>query len=382
MDAPVVTSGSEKPLPKQVRAMRDRAQSLQDERKKGISAPSAPATDATKDGQSQPAATPAPAAAPNAAPAPAAPSPAGTPTPDQGASAPSPLTAAPKPAGNDGPIALVEGKDAKHWNDRYKSTLGVLRAERENFDREKEQLEEQVANLQIELAQARQPAATAPKLDEFLSAEQIAQLGDDRAAEVLELAMKVAKQQVEAQVKPLLDAAKQREERATHREMTAARRQMWDTLVDAVPEWKAINDSHEFKAYCLEFDDDWNEQRQERIQRAMASNDGRMLAGVFTKFLKMQPAPAADTRVDPPVHPSAAAAGGAGSASPAPAPAGGSGPTDDGSDPYDVAITSRKQITDLYTKLARDRNLSDKAREAKRRLLDTRVNEARASGRI
>ena len=361
--APSTSDVGGKRLPKQVQARMARAAALQAQNRGESADPSGEQDDGTNRG-SPPAAAPSPAATPQAATPPVPP--AGV---TDGAMAPSPAT---PPASDGAQNGLFQGKTAEHWAGRYTSTLGVLRAERAQNAAKIDELSEQLAESQMQLAQAKAPKAAAPKLEDYLSAEQIASLGDDKAAELLALAHRVAQEQVQTAVAAAIKPLQDRDQRRITQQANQERVRVLSELSEAVPDWEAINASELWKDFCLERDSETGEVRQEVIKRAMASHESGPLIALFRKFEKLQPPPAVPPGSAPPVQPRRdAASGNNPPATPSPA-----------DDDADGGPISRDWVKKAYTDLAIRRDLSDKQRAEARTALDAKVKRAQEAGQL
>jgi hypothetical protein len=360
-----------KPLPRAVRKAHARALELQKQQRERDGTPpeTDPAPQAT--GTSTPA-SPAVAApvAPVVAPAAVTPEPVPqAPTAEKPVVPPAPS----EPVS----ISLFEGKDAKYWHDRYTSTLGVLRKERETHDGELERVASQLATAQAQVATATAPRANDRKLDDYLTAEQIANLGEDRAADVLQIAQSIARDEVSRIVKAELEPIRQRQEVQQRQVVRDSRQRVFAEIASAVPDWEVINDSPEWQSWCLQEDPNLGMQRQQVIVNAMSSNNSRPLINLFKQFLSENtapPPPPPPPPPAPPVHPRAN--GASGNAPPAPQV------EDDDEQGEEGPITSRAQVTKLFTKLALDRKLSDAQREKARERLSARVKRAQDSGQL
>lgn len=248
--------------------------------------------------------------------------------------------------------------------------MGVLRAEREQSALKLDELAEQLADAKLQLATATTPKRDGPKLDEYLSAEKIAAIGEDKAAEILELAHRVASEEVERRVKEAIKPMQEREERRSNQRHQEERQRVLRELTEAVPDWEAVNASDEWKDYCLEFDRELGEKRQAVIERAMRTYESGPLIALFRKFDTTQAPPAVPPGSKPPVVPREAAGGG--NTPPAPTPPG---------DP-DAGPLTRAKVRELYTNLAKRRDLSAAQREAESKKLDERVRRAQESGEL
>lgn len=281
------------------------------------------------------------------------------PTPN-GAADPGNLTG---PGGDASPPQLDAA--AKHWQNRYHSVVGVLRAERQQSADREAQLHSTIASLRTELAQAKAttPSTVDVKLEDHFTAEQIDALGEDRAAAIVRAAhtaaLESAQRQVEAALAPIRQREEQEQERRKRdleRQQEDSRQQFLDDLTAAVPNWAAINATPEWLTWLSEFDDNAMKVRDQIIQEAASRNDAQPVIALLRKYLGGQP-----PRPTPSVQPSTRDVGN--NAPPAP------------SAQQRPEVLTPAEIKRRYTKLATDRSLTDEQRDAKRAELDALVKQ-------
>jgi len=288
-----------------------------------------------------------------------------------------PIEQPPTPDGAEVPgAAAVNGADpggeqldpaAKHWRNRYHSVMGVLRTERERHSGEVGELNLRIAELQSQLAQAKtstgQPADL--KLEDYFSAEQIDALGEDRAAEMLRLSQRLARQQVQQQVEAALEPIRQREkldrervQRTQQQQQEDARQAMFDAMTEAVPNWVEINKTEGWLRWLAVFDEQALRTRDQILQEALAVNDA---VPVIT-LLRRYTADTQGARAKPPVLPAANDVGG--------------GPPGAAAQPEPEERLTPAEVKRMYTRIATDRTITDAERDKRRAELDARVKKA------
>ena len=268
--------------------------------------------------ETPPAATPAPPAAP--------PSAVVVDTPDP--NAPTPGAAAADPREND-PL---------YWKQRFQATAGRLRVREDEHKEaikalrlENDQLRGQISTLQT----SSQPqAGSTIDLNQFFTAKQIEDLGEDDARAIaqaaLTAAMQTAKQAIETEVAPL---RKQREDDA--KEAAKERRRKFDEAIEArVPNWREIDVSQDWLDWLDERDPVTKAIRGEVLDALCRSLDAEPVAAMFEDYLRSK------TRAQPPVAPAGNGAAPSGDIPPAVPEAAGTG------------YPSKAEIKDFYTRSA------------------------------
>ena len=153
---------------------------------------------------------------------------------------------------------------------------------------------------QIRSLQATPAASAEVDLTGLLTPEQIDLLGEDEAKAVARAAMsaaqRVAKEAIDAEIKPLKDAAKAR----TEQEGRARQEAFVDELTALLPNWREVNADAEFLAWLADND----AEKQDRLDRFVGQFSATKVAGLFKEYLKTKERPA------PPVAPSGTGAGG------------------------------------------------------------------------
>lgn len=206
--------------------------------------------------------------------------------------------------------------DPAYWKQRFNSTMGILRREREERLLESRRAAEKIAALEAELAKAKEAAASSSlDLSEYLTAEQIEELGEQKAAEMVALARKVAesevKRRVEAALAPIAERQKH-EQAARQRELVA---RFHDDLTSAVPNWQEINRDEDWLAFLGEEDQTTGLIRQDIIDMAQERYDAKPVIAMLKQFLAARGLSPPAGNKQPPTLPSSSAAAGRSDAS-------------------------------------------------------------------
>ena len=253
--------------------------------------------------------------------------------------------------------------DPAYWKQRFSSTMGILRREREDRIATERKLADEIAALKAELAKAREAARGAGvDLSEYLTAEQIEELGEQKALELVELARKVAeaevKRRIEDAVAPLEDRQR-REQESKRREMA---QRFHDDLTEAVPGWQDINRTEEWLAFLGEVDDRTGLIRQEIVDIAQSRWDARPIIGLLREHLAAL-GMSAQGASKPKVAPSSSASSGA-------APA--------ADDRAARRVLSPAELKRRYTEIAVNKRLSEKERMKQLAELDEMYRQSQA----
>jgi len=258
-------------------------------------------------------------------------------------------------------------RDPAYWKQRFNSTMGILRKEREEHVAEIRKMAEQIAELHAELAKLREAKDDdTVELESYLTAEQIASLGEDKAGEIVGLARKV----VAAEVKKLVDAqvapVRQRQETEERVRLREKQQRMIDALTDAVPNWQEIDQDPQWLVFCGEEDESTGMTRQEIIDNAKARFDARPIIAQLRQYIAKQ------GFVQKPVPQQAV---------PQSASTGRAADTL-AQEQTPVPQLSRAEIKRRYTEIAMNRRLSDEERAKRVAELDALVKRAQEAGTI
>lgn len=236
--------------------------------------------------------------------------------------------------------------DVAYWKQRFSSTQGILRREREERIAMERKHAEEIAALRAELAKLKEAASQKTlDLSAYLTAEQVEQLGEDKAAEMVALAKKVAedevRRRVEAELGPIREA-QQRESRARQRELA---NKFHDDLSEAVPNWQEINAMEDWLDFLGQEDERTGLVRQDIIDMAQARYDARPIIALLREFMRVKGMVRDGA---PAVTPQSTAAAGRANASVEP------------EEPK--RILTPQEIKRRYTEIAMNKRLSDKDR--------------------
>ncbi len=282
-----------------------------------VTAATAPRTPATTD--PEPPAAAAPSDAPNA-PAAAVPD----------ANAP----AAPNPPED------PRHSDPTYWKHRFEAVAGRLRAREDEHKaalnairQENDQLRSEILRLQ-QAAPASMPQATV-KLEEFFSPEQIKNLGEEDATAMAQAAvaaaMKVARETVANEIKPLLTRQQEDSEAEAQRKVA----EFEEAIEEAVPNYRVLDKDEGWLTWLDGEDESTGMVRQEILTRHCARLDAPKVIKMFQAYIAFA-TPSAPPA--PPVTP--AGSGASGGDTPPAAPQRGSG------------YPSQAEIRDFYRRSA------------------------------
>ena len=237
--------------------------------------------------------------------------------PAAGAQPPAADTADQTPPAEPTPPVDPRENDIDYWRHLAKSTAGRLKVAGEERRKEADEFRQQITELQgqIRSLQAAPSASAEVDLTGLLTPEQIDLLGEDEAKAVARAAMsaaqRVAKEAIEAEIKPLKDAAKDRAEQ----DVKSRQEAFVDELTALVPTWREVN----VDAGFLEWLGANDEEKQGRLDKFSGQLNAIKVAGLFKEFLKTKERPT------PPVAPNGTGATGGADAQPS-QPAGAGGP--------------------------------------------------------
>lgn len=250
--------------------------------------------------------------------------------------------------------------DPAYWKQRFSSLQGILRREREDHLAEVKRLTEEIVALKAELDKAKEAGQSSIDLSEYLTAEQIEALGEDKAAEMVMLARKVAENEVKRRVESALapvQRMQQHEQEARSRRMAQA---FHDALSEAVPQWQEINKSEEWLVFCGEEDERTGMVRQSIIDWAQSRWDARPIIALLKDFLARS-GMNAKRPSEPPVSPQPSAANGRQA----------DVPEQSAAPPMTPAELKRR-----YTEIATNRRLTDEQRRQRLAELDSMYRQS------
>lgn len=283
-----------------------------------------------------------------------------------------------QPVQNQAPAA-DENVSAEEWRHRYLSMQGRFNA----AVRDNGALQQQMAQIAQELvrtqelvqAQTAQPQAQPQRPDHgnLITDEDRRDYGD----ELIDLQRRVAL----SAVTPEIERLREENQRLTQRVQNTGKRELFATLDGAVPNWRAINNSPQFKAW-LRLPNVYTSQiRKTMLDNAVAGAEAPKVVALFRDFLSEaaatgQTAPSAQVEQQPaPVAPRTPALeletlAAPGRARPAPG---------DTQVPVDKPIYTRAQISKFYDDSRRGLYAG---REAEYRQTEADMQAAQREGRI
>jgi hypothetical protein len=205
-------------------------------------------------------------------------------TAPQSAASPAPPLAA--------PAAESRENDPTYWRDRFRLMQGIndkLRQDHADAMADRDQRLGELTQRMRDMEQqaAARPAGGSDKIDLnlFFTPDQIERFGEDQCEAMAHAAVKAAGQQaqqiIDAEVKPLKDAAKD----AQDRKVQDAESAFWTRLSQLVPEFDEINAEQGWLAWLRELGDD-GEPRQARLDRYRSTRNAQGVATVFRDYSK------------------------------------------------------------------------------------------------
>lgn len=217
-------------------------------------------------------------------------------------------TVDPTPPADPAPPADPRENDIDYWRHLAKSTAGRLKVAGEERRKEADEFRQQITELQgqIRSLQATSSASAEVDITGLLTPEQIDLLGEDEAKAVARAAMsaaqRVAKEAIDAEIKPLKDAAKAK----TEQDAKSRQEAFIDELTALVPTWREVNVDEGFLAWLGAND----EEKQGRLDKFSGQLNAMKVAGLFKEFM------ATKARPTPPVAPNGTGATGGADAQP------------------------------------------------------------------
>lgn len=205
--------------------------------------------------------------------------------------------------------------DPTYWKHRFEAVAGRLRAREDEHKAAIGALRQENDQLRSEILRLQQATPTTPtppaaiNLAEFFTPEQIKNLGEEDATAMAQAAvnaaMKVARETVTAEIKPLIT---QRQEDS---EAEAARKvqEFEEAIEEVVPNYKVLDKDEGWLAWLDEEDESTGLVRQEILTRHCARLNAPAVAKMFQAYLA-QATKAAPVVPEPPVTPNGSGAGG------------------------------------------------------------------------
>ncbi len=197
-----------------------------------------------------------------------------------------PVEAPPAAATASGKEPATPAVDDEKWEHKYKVLNGKYVAEVPRLQKNIKDLGGQVTQLQSVLASIEKatPPETTPAA-RLLKAEEIEDYGED----LISVVKRAAREEMSPEMTRL-----EEENTELRRQMnstmetsaTTARKSVYDTLNEQVPNWEAINTDAEFMIWLDTFDAYTNQQRRVLLNDAFESNDAARVIAFFKGYLK------------------------------------------------------------------------------------------------
>lgn len=207
------------------------------------------------------------------------------------------------------PAADPRENDPAYWKQRFKVVEGRLRVREEEHRAATDGMLLQISEL---TEQIRNLSATAPAapvdLSEFLTKDQIAEMGEDEARTIVSTALAAARKEVKTLVDKELAPLRQHQADKTEADKEALKRAFVGKLTELVSDWEAIDQTEEFEAWLMDADEGTGLVRNDVLQSHIRTANAGGVAKVFNTYKKsLHKSPA------PPVAPNGSGAGPSGS---------------------------------------------------------------------
>ena len=225
---------------------------------------------------------------------------------------------APQPAPP--PNAAPPAEDEQTWEQRYKSQQGrleqALKSNQALVDRLND-MDRQIATMRVRGAETgdRPPAAVPVTRPKLITDEEVQEYGE----ELLTVVGKRAKEEFSPELESLVERLKRLEGRVegvgTVMEKTQ-QQELYSSLSSAVPDWRAINKSDDFKLWLQQPDTYSGRRRHDMLKEAFSRQDGNRVVAFFRGFLTeatgLPPIPQGQGPSAPPLAPPNGAGNGSG----------------------------------------------------------------------
>lgn len=209
--------------------------------------------------------------------------------------------------------------DPTYWKHRFEAVAGRLRAREDEHKAALNALRQENDQLRSEILRLQQaaPASTpsvAINLEEFFSPEQIKNLGEEDATAMAQAAvaaaMKVARETVATEIKPLLTRQQEDSEAQAQRKVA----EFEEAIEEAIPNYRVLDKDEGWLTWLDGEDENTGMTRQEILTRHCARLDAPKVVKMFQTYLALAAPPA------PPVPPVTPAGSGASGGDTPPAP--------------------------------------------------------------
>ncbi len=195
---------------------------------------------------------------------------------------------APQPDGQ--PPLAATAEDEQTWEQRFRSQQGrleqAMRTNQQLVDRLND-MDKQIATMKVRGVDPqgdRPPAAVPISKPKLITAEEAAEYGD----EFLTVVGKRAKEEFSPELESLADRLKRLEGRVDGVGSVMEKTQQQDLysgLSSAVPDWRAVNKSDDFKLWLQQPDPFSGRRRHDMLKEAFSRQDGNRVVAFFRGFL-------------------------------------------------------------------------------------------------
>jgi hypothetical protein len=178
-------------------------------------------------------------------------------------------------------IAAKESTDTEEtWEQRYKSLQGIMRSNTNKHNQEIASLQNEINTLRSQVASQSEPTPG----KRYLTDEDTEDYGED----LINVVKRAAREEIDAELAAL------KKENATLRAAVSGvsstvrqnvRNDLYSTLAEAVPDWKAINNSEDFLLWLEQSDPYSGVIRQDMLTRAFENNDATRVINFFRGFI-------------------------------------------------------------------------------------------------
>jgi hypothetical protein len=191
------------------------------------------------------------------------------------------------------PAADPRENDPAYWKQRFDVTAGVLKAERLGRKTDAEGFHQQIIELQgqIHALRATQTPSAGVDLGQFFTPDQIKLLGEEEATAIananLVTVRKAISEAIEAEVKPLREAARNDREQ----DIKLRKDKFKDKLAELIPDYETIDEGIDWKTWLAEDDESTGVERQAILNTHISKLDAVKVASMFKAFLKSKAPP-------------------------------------------------------------------------------------------
>lgn len=218
------------------------------------------------------------------------------------AASPSPAIEPPaQPPAPPAPAADPRHSDPAYWQQRFNVTQGMLDKERRDRLADQDRFDEQLRELreQMRTLERQQPASPSTiDITAYFTPEQIEQYGEEQCRTLAAVAARTAREQVQAAIQAEMQPIRESQANAAERDKRARQQAFVTDLAARVPDYAEVDASDGWKLWLAEDDPASGVQRQELLNRHVASGNAARVAAMFDAYKATLAVPAA-----PPVVP-------------------------------------------------------------------------------